>query len=144
MRCDAILEGREWGLVLKLLASEQRREASGRAAMQQQPAPRPRPSASVPCCPEDLRARLHADGLRTPPVDLPLRRRPPCSARGSAPTASGLHARRPARLAVAARGAPRLSPLAGDRGADSRVGSLEEGEAGPTNLGILLEEEGSQ
>jgi len=24
-------------------------------------------------------------------VDLPLRRRPPCSARGSAPTASGLH-----------------------------------------------------
>ena len=57
-------------------------------------------------------------------------RRPPCSARESAPTASGLHARRPARLAVAARSAPRLSPLAGDRGADRRVGSLEEGEAG--------------
>ena len=57
-------------------------------------------------------------------------RRPPCSARGSAPTASGLHARRPARLAVAARSATRLSPLAGDRGVDRRVGSLEEGEAG--------------
>jgi len=69
MRCNAILEGRERGLVLKLLASEQRREASGRAALQQQPAPGPRPSA--PCCPGSARAAP--------------RRRPPRSTRGPAP-----------------------------------------------------------
>ena len=77
------------GLVLKLLASEQRREASGRAALQQQPAPGPRPSASAPCCPEDLRAQLRADGLRAPPVDLSLR--PTASLLRPRICADGLH-----------------------------------------------------